>query len=95
MLPAVFIKIMKIFDEKHEAIIHCYFSPKGKDLKKGDLVPHQKRVDRVVFYQRQIINEQEVYLKQEFSTELILDLAEKIKNIQSESVEMPYDDLPF
>jgi len=95
VLPAVFLKIMKIFDEKHEAILSVYFSPKGDNLKKGDVVPHQKRVQSITIYQRQIVNDQEIFIKQEFTTEMILDLAEKIKSIQTESVEMPYDDLPF
>jgi hypothetical protein len=86
---------MKIFDEKHEAILSIYFIPKGDNLKTGDVVPHQKRVQSVRIYQRQILNDQEIFIKQEFTTEMILDLAEKIKSIQTESVEMPYDHIPF
>lgn len=86
---------MKIFDEKHEAIFNVYLSPQGKNLKFGELAVHQKKFKSVSFYVRQIMNGQEVFIKQEFSAEKILEWAEKIKSIQSEFVEMPYDEIPF
>jgi hypothetical protein len=88
-------KAMKVFDEKHEAIFNVYFRPKGEKLKRGEVVPHQKKVKSVQFYVRQVINNQEVFIKQEFSPEKILEWAEIIKNIQLEFVEMPYDDIHF
>ncbi len=86
---------MKIFVEKHEAVIDGWFKLQGEKAKQGDLIPHRKQVIKVYLYQREFINDQEVYRKIELSKEMILELAEKIQEIESQVVEMPFDELPF
>ena len=86
---------MKVFDEKHEVIIDCWFKPKVNNAKQGDIIPHQKIVSRIEFYHRQFINDQEVFVKIQLTKEMIRDLSDKIQGIESEVVEMPFDDLPF
>ncbi len=85
---------MKIFIEKHEAVIDGWFKA-TKEAKQGEIIPHQKTVSKVYFYQRQYINEQESFVKIELTKEMILDLSDSIKSIESEVVEMPFDNLPW
>jgi hypothetical protein len=86
---------MKIFIEKHEAVIDGWYKPKVEEANQGDIVPHTKQVGSVYLYKYECINDQDFYRKIVFSKEAILDLAEKIKQIESEVVEMPYVALPF
>jgi hypothetical protein len=86
---------MKIFVEKHEAVIDGWFKPQVEKAKQGDVVPHRKQVTKVYLYQREFINDQEVYRKVELSKEMILELSDKIQDIESQVVEMPFDELPF
>lgn len=85
---------MKVFNEKHDAIIPYWLRP-NVDAKNGESVPHTKVVDRVQFYYRQIINEQEVFLKIELSKDFILDLSDQIQDIQGQIVMAQIDNLPF
>lgn len=85
---------MKIFIEKHEAVIDGWFKP-TKEAKQGEIIPHHKTVSKVYFYQKQYINEQESFAKIELTKEMILDLADNIKAIESEVVEMPFDEMPW
>ena len=86
---------MKVFEERHEAVIDVWFKSQVDNAKQGEVIPHKKMVSKVHFYQRQFINEQEVFLKIELTREMILDLSDKIQDIESQIVEMPFDDLPF
>ena len=43
---------MKIFVEKHEAVVDCWFEPQVNKTKQGDIIPHIKRVSKVYLYQR-------------------------------------------
>lgn len=86
---------MKVFEEKHEAVIDFWHKPQVDKAKQGDIVPHKKTVTKVYFYQRQFINDQEVFLKIELTREMILDLSDKIQDIENQIVEMPFDELPF
>lgn len=86
---------MKVFEEKHEAVIDVWFKPQVDKAKKGDIIPYKKTVSKVHFYQRQFINDQEVFLKIELTKEMILVLSDKIQDIESQVVEMPFDELPF
>lgn len=86
---------MKVLEEKHEAVIDVWFKPQVDKAKQGDIIPHRKTVNKVYFYQSQFINDQEVFLKIELTKEMILDLSIKIQDIESQVVEMPFDELPF
>ena len=72
-----------------------WFKPQVDKAKQGDIIPHKKTVSKVYFYQRQFINDQEVFIKIELPKEMILDLSDKIQDIESQIVEMPFDELPF
>lgn len=86
---------MKVFEEKHETIIEFYFSPIANNPKSGDIIPHQKTVSRIYFYNRQFLDGQEVFVKIELTKEMILDLHNKICDIENQVVEMPFDSLLF
>lgn len=90
---------MKSFNETHEAIITSGWVevevPKG--TKEGDLIPHQKRVDRIKMYEPTFDRDglpagfQEICLTRQF----IIDMYEEITKLESEVKNMPYDTLPF
>jgi hypothetical protein len=87
---------MKIFNQKHEAIIDVSFTPKKDNAKEGEVIPHGKRVDRVFLYHPHYIGDQVCYIKIEISKQMIFDLADQIQDIESEIIERPYDgDLPW
>lgn len=86
---------MKVFEEKHEAVIDVWFKPQVNKAKQGEVIPHKKTVSKVQFYQRQFFNDQEVFLKIELTRDMILDLSDKIQDIESQIVQMPFDELPF
>ena len=86
---------MKVFVEKYESVINCWLKPQIENAKQGDVIPHEKVVTNVYFYKREIINEKEVYLKVELSKEMIVDLFNKIKVLESQVGEMPFENLPF
>ena len=86
---------MKTLNEKHEVIIDSWFAPTKKDVKHGEVSPHQQKVSWIAFYQRQIINDQEVFIKIQLTRDMIMDLSKQIETIESNIVDMPYDELPF
>lgn len=86
---------MKIFVEDYSVIIDAWFKSQVENAKHGDLVPHKKEISDIYFYENETIGGQEVYRKIILHKNMILHLAEKIKEIESETVEMPHNGLPF
>lgn len=86
---------MKVFVPKHEAVIDLFLKPQVKKANQGEIVPHKKVVTSVYFYNRHCINDQDVYIKVELSRDMILDLADEIRDIDGQIVESEFDNLPF
>ena len=86
---------MSHYIEKHNAIVKTWFKPKHQNAKHGDEIPHTETVSSVEIYQRNIINDQEIYTRIVLSKEMICDLHEKILQIEENIVIRPYDELPF
>jgi len=85
---------MKEFNENHEAIINYHCVPETTDANEGDIIPHKKRVDGVNYYYRESMDADK-YTKLWLSKDMILELADRIKQIESEKVDLPLDTSPF
>jgi hypothetical protein len=57
------IKMYKEYNEKHDAIVSLYYSPKAINPKEGEVVPHGKIVRDVQIYQSTYVNDREVFNK--------------------------------
>lgn len=88
---------IKDFNSKHEVVIHSRTNAifDGKEPKQGEVVPHKKVVSNCVLYQLQQFNGGEIFFQVWLSRNMILDLAEQIKTIETEIINTPYDSLPF
>jgi len=85
----------KEFNEKHDAIVSLYYSPKTTNPKDGEVIPHGKIVTDVQFYQSSYLNDREVFQKITLSKQFIMELAEQIKEIESQEKDLVYKELPF
>jgi len=85
----------KVYNEKHDALITVYHQTTATEPKQGEMVPHVKIVREVQIYQQRYQQDNMVFDKVHLTRDFILDLAEQIKDIQSQEVILPYDDLPF
>jgi hypothetical protein len=85
----------KEYNEKHDAIVSLYYSPKAINPKEGEIVPHGKIVRDVQIYQSGYINDREIFNKVFLSKEFILDLAKQITEIESQEKDLVYSNLPF
>ena len=89
----------KHFNEIHEAIIYASFVPIGstEGIDDGTIIPHQKHVGTVKFYETTqdqytgAVNTREIILTRKF----IVDLADHITQIESETKDLACDSLPF
>jgi hypothetical protein len=85
---------MKKFNEKHEAIIDCYFTPTVK-AKEGETVPHQTKVKNVSIFYPNYFNGQEYFVRVQLPKEMILELAAQIAVIENEIIDSEYSELPW
>jgi len=85
---------MKKFNEKHEVIIDCYFTPTVK-AKEGEVSPHFTRVQGISFYQRHYNGDMESFVKVQITKDMILDLASEIAEIEKNVVNMKFTSLPW
>lgn len=86
---------MKRFSKKQDVVITTEHYPLISNAEKGDVIHHNTSVDCVYFYKRQFIQEQEVFIKIELSKQMILDIADEIKDIEKEIIEKPYNGIDF
>jgi hypothetical protein len=86
---------MKEFIADYEVVLNIYFTPTVSDANDGDIVPHRKSVSEAFFYQANTHNNQNVYTKVYLERKMILDLADRIRQIESETIDYPYSNLPF
>jgi hypothetical protein len=86
---------MKRLNQKHDVVIDTYYTPINTNAEQGEVTHHYTYVSNVYFYKRQIINDQEVFIKIEIHKEMILDLAAEINKIEKEVVNKPFNNLPF
>ncbi len=86
---------MKIFNDKHNVVIETYFSTTINGLKEGELAPHNQMVSSISFFAPHHIGEQEVYKKIYLTKDMILDLADHIKKIETGTTIIPFSNLPF
>jgi len=86
---------MKIYNEKHDVLLSVYFVPVSDEAKEKEVVPHTQRVN----YCRVLVEQQNEYnslLKPIFlNRDLILDLANQINQIESETSMREFTSLPF
>ena len=85
---------MKTFIENHEAVIQFWNAP-TVNAKDGEIIPHKPTVSKIYFYHEHVSNREIKFLKIELTKEMILDLADSIKTIESQIIEMPFDSMPF
>ena len=90
---------MKRLFEQNETIITTEFVPDviiTDEIKEGDIIPHKEFVGGIFFYNHEYDAFGRMYLtKVNLDRNYILELAEKIKQIESNSVDMEYSSLPF
>ena len=86
---------MKRINQKHDVMINTHYTPINSNAEQGEVTQHYTNVSNVYFYKRQIINDQEVFIKIELDKQIILDLADEINKIEKEVISKPYDNLPF
>ena len=86
---------MKEFLEIHDTIIEYGVYTDVKTAKHGDVVPHKKRVTSAAFFNPIRINGNDVYIKVVLSARHIIEMAEKIKELESQVTELPFEELPF
>ena len=87
---------MKLFLEKYETVLEGWYSPQVESPKQGEVVPHKKQVSKAYFYQRDFINDQEVFKRIELTKQMIVDLYNEIAKVENEVEDMPfYNDLPW
>lgn len=87
---------MKTILEKQDVIIKSEWTPKTypKDLKDGDLIDHFNKVKECYFFH--YIGEDMKLVRVDLDKEMILELAEKIKSLESEIEKFQYSsELPF
>ena len=77
-------KNMKQFNEKHNAIINSNETPSIANPKNGEICNHFEKVDYIEFYHP--ISEKK-FIQVKLKRDFILDLAEQIKNIESDRVQ--------
>ena len=85
----------KEFNENHDAIVSLYYSPKAINPKEGEVVPYGKIVKDIQFYRGIYVNDIELFHKIILSKQFILEIAEQIKDIESQEIDMLYSDIPF
>ncbi len=85
---------MKRINQKHDVVINIHYTPIN-DVEQGELTHHYTNVSDAYFYKRQFIQDQEVFIKVEISKQMILDLADEIREIEKEVIQKPYDSLPY
>ena len=86
---------MKEFIADHEVVLNIYFTPTVSKAKEDELVPHHKSVIEAFFYREHIKDGQPVFTKVYLDKKMILDLADRIRQIEEETVDYPYSNLPF
>jgi len=77
---------MEEFDPEHKVVFECYwhavFQQCDPKIKAGDLTQHQKRVSECYYFEVED-PEKRTYRKITLNREMILRLADKIKEIES------------
>ena len=89
---------MKNFIQKHEAVISYDLIPfkcENDTIKEGQIVPHNKRVNTIHFFQPKEIQGVLCYEKVELTKEMIKDFYNAIIELEEETIEAPFDNLPF
>lgn len=76
-----------------DVIIEYYINPLEKDKKQGEICPHAARVNYATMFVSS--GDDGKYFKVYLNRETILELAEKVKEIESRIIEAPFDNLPF
>lgn len=84
-------KKMKRINQKHDVVINIYYKPVFTNASVGDIEDHYTYVNSVYFYKRQFIQDQEVFTKVEMTRQMILDLADEIREIEKEIIKKPYE----
>jgi hypothetical protein len=88
-----------LFEERETIITTGFFLNEGVDpekLSNGDIVPHREAVTSVHFWiEEQDFNGQTKSTKVCLDRKYIIELADKIRQIQENVVDMPFDTLPF
>ena len=83
----------KIYNERHDLIIEYGHSSVSKDGKEGEVVPHNRVVTEIYFFDR--VGGKD-YKRIELKREIILDLAKQIQEIESKLELLPFTPpLPF
>ena len=78
---------------KHEVIIRHYMKAVSSDKpKRGDLVEHKGSIKEIYFYAEN--GETNSYQKVTLSRSMVLELADKIREIEATSEIKPWDGLP-
>ncbi len=85
---------MKEFSKKQDVIIDYYYSP-TVNAKDGEIVPHKKKVQKLIMFVPQYVNEQELFIKVELNREMILELAAEIAVIEQTVIDMEFESLPW
>lgn len=83
---------MKVYIENIETVLGVGYTPKVKDAKQGDIIPHQKLVYEVYFYQK---IDDDKFQKITLAPQMIKEIYEKIQEQESQIVDLPFDELPF
>lgn len=82
----------KYFNEKHDAIIKTQLHCIEKNKKYGEMADHSQKVENVTY---EYFNYNEKPKRVVLNRDLILDLADQIRDIESKIITTNKDDLPF
>ena len=85
---------MKEFNDKHEVIIEYYYQAE-KGAQEGQLAKHHKRVSKIYFYEKRIVNDMEVFNRVELSKDMITDIYRQVCEIELQTIERIFEDIPF
>lgn len=84
---------MTVYNTKHKTIISGYEKPINKNPKNGETCAHTVEIRSIELFRP--ISDTNTFLKIELSRDFILDLAEQVKKLESETITKEYYDFPF
>jgi hypothetical protein len=86
---------MKYYNLKHSTTIYVNQIPESSSAKEGQLESHLQKVSSIEFYESNKFDNSESYIKVCIDRDMILEIADQIRKIESEVVVKKYDNLPF
>ena len=87
---------MKYYNLEHSTTIYVDQSPESKSPQEGQLESHTQRASMIEYFQPCYLgNSEPTYVKVGISRDMILELADQIRKIESEVIIKEYENLPF